>query len=206
MYLHSHFYAGPPALTVNVMENTESSSIVVQWDEVDDSLPTTYLVTWTNERNHSIRVRTLEEQSSYKIAGLTLDTVYIITVTAYNKCGTGPEYNTSVSLTYGTFSSTSTTTVTTNTMAITSTASSSTNTALTKSSTIITTASMNPSTVTYTDFTEAVDLKTSSTNPITAITSTYSVTDTMSTLSTMNPNDKTTADDNSKILSISICY
>ena len=36
---------GPPALTVNIMKNTGSSSIVVQWDEVDDSLPTIYVIT-----------------------------------------------------------------------------------------------------------------------------------------------------------------
>ena len=78
------------------MKNTESSSIVVQWDKVD---AISYLVTWTNERDHSIQVKTLKEQSSYTITGLSLDTVYTITVTAANKCGTGPEYRTSVSLT-----------------------------------------------------------------------------------------------------------
>ena len=80
------------------MKNTERSSIVVLWDEVDDFLPTVYTVTWTNERDHIIQVRTLEEQSSYTITELTLDTVYTITVTATNRCGTGLEYSTSVSL------------------------------------------------------------------------------------------------------------
>ena len=83
------------------MKNTESSSIVVQWDEVDDSLTTTYIVTWTSERDHITHPVTLIEQSSYTITGLTLDTVYTITVTAANKCGLGPEYRTSVSLTAG---------------------------------------------------------------------------------------------------------
>ena len=92
-------FVGPPVLTVNIMTNTVSSSIVVQWDEVDDSLTTTYTVTWASERDHLIHPVTLTEQSSYTITGLTLDTVYTITVTAANKCGLGPEYKTSVSLT-----------------------------------------------------------------------------------------------------------
>ena len=82
------------------MKNTESLSIVVQWDKVDVSLHTTYTVVWTSERDlNNVQVKTLIEQSSYTITGLTLDTVYTITVTAYNRCGTGPEYSTSVSLT-----------------------------------------------------------------------------------------------------------
>ena len=84
---------------MNITKNTESSSIVVQWDEVDDSLPTTYTVVWTSERDHMMQSHTLEEQSSYTIVNLTLDTVYTITVTPSNKCGAGPEYSTSVSLT-----------------------------------------------------------------------------------------------------------
>ena len=80
-------------------------SVVVQWDEADDSLPTTYVVTWTSERDHIVKVTNLIEQSSYTITGLTLDTVYTITVTASNRCGTGPKYSTSVSLTTDTTSS-----------------------------------------------------------------------------------------------------
>ena len=100
-YVHfKTFLIGPPALTVNIMKNIESSSIVVQWDELDDSLPTAYVVTWTSERDlNNVQVKTLIEQSPYTITGLTLDTVYTITVTASNKCGTGLEYSTSVSLT-----------------------------------------------------------------------------------------------------------
>ena len=94
-----NFSTGPPALTVNITKNTESSSIVVQWDEVDDSLHTIYIVTQTSERDlNNIQIKTLEEQSSYTITGLTLDTVYTITVTASNRCGQGPEYSTIVSL------------------------------------------------------------------------------------------------------------
>ena len=78
---------------MNITKNIESSSIVVQWDEVDDSLPTTYIVTWTSERDlNNVQSHTLIEQSSYTITGLALDTVYTITVTAANRCGTGPEY------------------------------------------------------------------------------------------------------------------
>ena len=98
------FYAcftDPSVLTVNIIEKTENSSVVVQWDEVDDSLPITYIVTWTSERDKILHPVTLIEQSSYTITGLTLDTVYTITVTASNKCGQGPEYSTSVSLTAG---------------------------------------------------------------------------------------------------------
>ena len=183
---------------MNIAKNIESSSIVVQWDEVDDSLPTTYTVTWTSERDlNNVQVKNLEEQSLYTITGLTLGTVYTITVTADNRCGTGPElYSTSVSLTTNTtFTSTSTITAITNTITITSAASSSTSTAIAKSSSITITASiamMNPSTTT--------------TNPITTsnITSTYTATDIMSPASTMNLIDTSTDDKNSKILSISI--
>ena len=83
------------------MKNTENLSVVVQWDEVDDSLTTTYIVTWISERDHTAHHVTLIEQSSYTITGLTLDTVYTITVTAANTCGQGPEYSTSVSFPTG---------------------------------------------------------------------------------------------------------
>ena len=76
-------------------------SVDVQWDEVDDSLPTTYVVTWTSERDYIVKVTNLIEQSSYTITGLTLDTVYTIIVTAINRCGTGLEYRTSVSFPTG---------------------------------------------------------------------------------------------------------
>ena len=94
-------FTGPSALTVNIVKNTENSSIVVQWDEVDNFLTTTYIVTWTSERDYITHPVTLIEQSSYTITGLTLDTVYTITVTASNRCGQGPEYRTSASLTTG---------------------------------------------------------------------------------------------------------
>ena len=79
------------------------SSIVVQWDAVDDSLITTYTVTWTRAGGRLQEVTvTLTEQTSYTITGLTLDTVYTITVTAANDCGNGPEFSTTVSFLAGT--------------------------------------------------------------------------------------------------------
>ena len=93
---------GPPALTVNIMKNTESLSIVVQWDAVDDFLTTTYTILWFNESYHYLQVATLTEQTSYTITGLTLDTIYTIIVTAANRCGDGPEFMTSVLFPAGT--------------------------------------------------------------------------------------------------------
>ena len=88
---------------MNVTKNIESSSILVQWDEVDDPLTTRYTVTWTSERDNMIHHRILTEQLSYTITGLTPDTVYTITVAAANRCDQGPEYRTSVSLTTGNY-------------------------------------------------------------------------------------------------------
>ena len=98
------WFTGPLALTLNIMKNTENSSIVVQWDEVDDSLTTTYIVNWTSNGTNSIQSHTLIEQSSYTITGLILHTAYTITVAAANMCGTGPENITSVLFTTDTFS------------------------------------------------------------------------------------------------------
>ena len=103
LYIHGHDhnfdFTGPPALAVNVRENATALSTVVQWDEVDDSLNTTYIVSWTSERDHIAYHVT--EQSSYTITGLILYTVYTITVTASNRCGQGPEFMTSVSFPTG---------------------------------------------------------------------------------------------------------
>ena len=83
------------------MKNITSSSIVVQWDAVDDFLPTAYTITWTDDRDlHGADI--VAEQTSYTITGLTLDTVYTIAVTAGNRCGGGPEYMTSISFHTGT--------------------------------------------------------------------------------------------------------
>ena len=133
------------------MKNIKNSSIVIQWDVVDDFFTTTYTVTWTSERDHNLQSATLKEQSSYTITGLTLDTVYFITVTAVNRCGDGPEFITSISLSADTTSTTSsispTVTASTNPMTIMSTASSVT---ITTSSSIVTatTAMIYPSATT----------------------------------------------------------
>ena len=87
-------FAEPPVLTVKIMKNTESSSLMVQWDEVDDPFPTTYVITWTS--GFPIHSVTLIEQSPYTITGLTFDTIYTITVAAVNRCGQGPEFKTNM--------------------------------------------------------------------------------------------------------------
>ena len=133
-------FTGPSTVTVNIMKNIESLSIVVQWDVVDDSLTTTYTVLWTSERDHNLQSVALKEQTSYTITGLTLDTVYTITVTAVNRCGTGPEFTTSISFPADTTSTTSsispTVTTITNPMTIMSTANSVT---ITTSTSVLTT-------------------------------------------------------------------
>ena len=113
---------------MNIIKNIERSSIVVQWDAVDDSLHTTYIVTWTDHKVFH-EGATVDEQTSYTITGLTLDTVYTIRFAAANRCGSGPEFRTSVSLSTDTTSSISPT-VTASTNPVT--------TMLTTSSTIIT--------------------------------------------------------------------
>ena len=76
-------------------------SVVVQWDVADDLLPTTtQIVTWIYWFYY-LQSHTLIEQSSYTITGLTLDTIYTISVTAANRCGAGPEYRTIVSFPIG---------------------------------------------------------------------------------------------------------
>ena len=67
---------------------------------MDDFLPTIYAIIWI-ERG-LFQVGTVDEQTSYTITGLTLDTVYIITVSAANMCGQSPEVRTSVSFFTGT--------------------------------------------------------------------------------------------------------
>ena len=171
-------FVGPSALTMNITKNTEISSIVVQWDEVDDSLTTVYIVTWTSERDHIKSSLGLVGVTSYTITGLTLDTVYTITVTAANICGQGPEYSTSVSLTTSTASTISTissTTATATTNPMTSTATPSSNaitTAITSSSTTATTV-MNPATTKTDSLTNIVGR---TTNVITNLHSTITTT------------------------------
>ena len=192
---------------MNITEYINSSSIVVQWDEVDDFLTTTYTVTWSSERDHIFHPVTLIEQSSYTITGLTLDTVYTITVTASNRCGQGPEYRTSVSLTTD-----ATSTIfadSTNTMTSMSVATSTTITAVNPSTTTIVTADAASSIITKT---ASLIITTSSTYPSTVITtaitspSTFTATDiVMDPISTVHPEANTTDDETSKFLRSCTC-
>ena len=152
------------------MKNIESSSIVVQWDVVDDSLPTVYVVTWGDGFGQLV---TVEEQTSYTITGLTLDTVYTITVSAANRCGTGPEVRTSVSLSTDTTSTTNispTVTASTNPMTIISTV----NPSSTTTTTVLSTTTANSMTTMYT-VSRATGNTTKITSSLTAITTTSSL-------------------------------
>ena len=182
---------------MNITKNTDSSSIVVQWDEVDDSLPTTYHVIWTSESDlNNVQVKSLEEQSSYTITGLTLDTVYTITVTAANKCGAGPEYSTIVSLASDTISTTSsiirpTSTVSTNSMTTSSTEYPSTATTtgtVVTSTTIATTTTIHVTTTTSSSIAGITTIN----NPITT-TTTVTTTATTKSSSTTITNPRTIA-------------
>ena len=144
---------------MNVMTNIKGSSIVVQWDAVDDFLPTTYTIIWTDERDLH-RVAIVIEQTSYTITGLTLDTVYTITVIAANKCNQAPEFRTSVSLSTDTTSTSSTISPTVTAMTNPTT---SISTANSSSSNRSITALINSSTTTNT-MTAKVSITTTSTN------------------------------------------
>ena len=69
---------------------------------MDDSLATNYTVTWTSETDRTLLMDNTME-TSYTITGLTLDTVYIITVSAANRCGQSSEFNTSILFPTGTY-------------------------------------------------------------------------------------------------------
>ena len=58
------------------MKNIESSSIVVQWNAVDDFLTTTYVITWTDGRN-LFQTATVIEQTSYTITAVMSTKNYI---------------------------------------------------------------------------------------------------------------------------------
>ena len=184
---------------MNIAKNTESLSIVVQWDEVDDSLLTTYTVTWTSERDlNNLQTKTVEEQSSYTITGLTLDTVYTITVNAQNRCGTGPEYSTSVSLTsYTTFTTSSiirpTSSISTNSMTTSSTEDP--GTATTTSTVVISTTSTTATTTSHVATTISSSIAGIPTinNPITATTAVTTTTTTKSSSTTITKPDTTAA-------------
>ena len=189
-------HAGPPALTVNIIKNMTNSSIVVQWDAMDDFLYTTYTVTWTDDRD--LRgVDTVDEpETSYTITGLTLDTVYTINVYTGNRCGDGPEFSTSVSLSTDTTSTTSTISLTvTASAAITSTAnpsSTTTTTAVTSSCAINTTTITTLCTITTvtTDINCSIVIPTAITYP--------SITTTTNIVDSPIPTDTSTGGETSK--------
>ena len=184
---------GPSILIVNITKNITYSSIVVQWDVVDDFLPTTYTVTWTDERD-LFDVATVDEQTSYTITGLTFDTVYTITVSAANMCDHGSEFITSVSFSTDITSTTSTIshTITTriNPMTIISTSSSATTIALISPSTIATTT-LHVTTVTTTVDESSAIIPTAITYPITT-----NIVN--SPIDTTNPAGTTTVDETSE--------
>ena len=98
-YICHIYFTGPSALTVDATRNSEQLSVDVQWD-TDDSLITNFTVNLTSD-GIDLQTATLINRTSYTITGLTLDTVYAITVTPANLCGQGPEFNTTVSFPTG---------------------------------------------------------------------------------------------------------
>ena len=95
-------FIGPSTLAVLVkaLKNISNLSIIVQCAAISrayDFLPTTYIICLSNDRG-ILQKTILTEQSSHTIIGLTPDTVYTITVAAANKCGTGSEYRSTISM------------------------------------------------------------------------------------------------------------
>ena len=182
-------YADLSAVTVNAMKN---NAIVVQWDAVDGAI--NYIVRWTNESNHTQSVAT--SWTSVTINGLTLDTVYTITVYAFNRCGHGPDFITSVHVSLSTACTISpTVTVSTTPMTILSTANPSTTTiAFISSST--TTTTITTTTVTSTVVESSVIIPSAITYP-----STTNIVD--SPISTTKPANTPTVDETSKFSNIS---
>ena len=177
------------------MKNVTNLSIVVQWEVVNDFLPTTYTVVWTDERD-DYQVATVDyyKQTSYTITGLILDTVYTITVTAANRCGQGPEFRNSIPFSKDTTSTTSTINpASTNPMTIISTVNPSSTTALVSSvASTTTTTTLHTSTLIKSSI-----IPTTITYPSTTTTSTI----VNSPNPTIIPADTTTVDEISKFSS-----
>ena len=90
---------------MKITKKITNLSLVVQWDTMEDFTDTTYtVVLWHSETNYIHKIAAVTEQKSYTITGLTLDTVYTITVSTGNKCGNGPEYTTNILLAAGNIS------------------------------------------------------------------------------------------------------
>jgi len=81
-------FTAPPILMVNFIKDITSSSLVVQWNAVDDVIH--YVLTWSGGGFVVTRL------TSYTITGLTVDTTYTITVSSANRCGDGPVFTISI--------------------------------------------------------------------------------------------------------------
>ena len=94
------------------MKDIENSSIIVhaQWNAMDDFLPTSYAVNWNSGTDQAQAAAVHVDKQTYTITGLTVDTVYTITVTA-TTCGQESKFSTTISL----YTSTSSPTFTANT-------------------------------------------------------------------------------------------
>ena len=177
---------GPLALKVRIMTTTESSSIVVRWDAVDDSLITGYTLTWFSSARDLVDRRT--GQTSYTINGLTLNTIYTIIISTYvqNDCGTGPRFTTSIILSASTTSTTSSITPT-----------------VTPSITSTVTASTNPVTIMSTVYPTIINPSTASTISIISSTTSTILTITTSIGTVINTAETTTTAINIPIITIS---
>ena len=91
-------FIGPSALTVSITKDIESLSLIVQWDEVEDFIDTTFTLLWKNETDSISKIAIVTEKRSYTITGLILDELYTIVIAAFNMCGNGPEFITSIIL------------------------------------------------------------------------------------------------------------
>ena len=182
---NTYSFTGPPALTVNITKNIENSTIVVQWDAVDNFLPTTYTIQWTDGGDVN-GLDTVEEQTSYTITGLTLDTIYTITIGTANMCGDGPEFQTKTVFSMDANSATSTIsptgTASTNTVTIISTANPSSDS--NPSSTTTITHAPRPNSITTTVNGNA-DISASRNSDISITTTTTATTTTTTTTTTM---------------------
>ena len=163
------------------MTNIESSSIVLQWDAVNELFTTILIIWYSSPRSFSKHIT--GDETSFEITELTLDAVYTITARAKNSCGSGKQFSTSITLsastTSNTFSVKSVIIVSTNPVASMSTV----YTSMINPSTI-STNSMYPSTTATNSMNPSTTL-TSSMNPST--TSNNSMNPSTTLTSSMNP-------------------
>lgn len=83
---------------MTVTKNITNSSVTLQWDAVDHFFNAQYIVAWgiANRKGNTGQIKI--QQTNYTITGLTLNRIYIITVTPANICGRGPKFTTDISL------------------------------------------------------------------------------------------------------------